>query len=79
MCREFPIVERLGGREAVLAILRGRGVEIGSVHTIRMWSSPRRRQIPGAAVVALMRYCDQQQISYNSDDFDLAATVQAAA
>ena len=71
MCNDFPIIDRLGGREAVMAILCARGVEIGSVHTIRMWSAPKRRQIPGSAVVALMKHCDENEISYSASDFEI--------
>ena len=71
MSKEFPIVERLGGRQAVMEILRARGVEVGSVATIRMWSTRQRCQIPGKAMNALMDYCDDERIAYDGSDFRL--------
>lgn len=74
MCTDFPIIAKLGGREAVMAILRDHGVGCKGIDTVRMWSAPDRRKIPGQAIVALMKHCDAKGIPYHGEDFEVAVT-----
>jgi plasmid stability protein len=69
--RDFPIVEKLGGRDAVLAKLRMHGDKRSSVHAIRMWSQ-RRGVIPGDAAQRLMAIAEAEGIAYSAADFELA-------
>ena len=71
MCKDFPIIIRLGGREAVISILREQGLDYGTLDAVRMWSAPSRRRIPGDAMRGLMKHCEGAGISYTSDDFAL--------
>jgi hypothetical protein len=68
----FPIFDKLGGIEATFDLLRGNGFAVTTVDALRMWRSPRRAQIPGAAVVALMRICERLGIAYAAEDFSLS-------
>ena len=65
--REFPIIEKLGGRDAVLKRLRARGVDIKSTDALRMWAQ--RGQIPGHAQQALMAIAEMDGIGYGAADF----------
>jgi hypothetical protein len=62
----FPIITKLGGIEAVYALLSDR---ISSSDTIRMWQS--RSQIPSWAMRRLMEICESRGIRYSSVDFYL--------
>lgn len=66
---EFPIIEKLGGREAVFAHLRERGL-VETPHAIRMWGSKTRGVIPGDAARELMRWADERRIRYSAEDFE---------
>lgn len=68
MAREFPIIRRLGGRDASAEKLRQLGHEI-SRDGLRMWAA--RGSIPGDATRLLMRIADQERIAYGSADFEL--------
>jgi hypothetical protein len=63
----FPIIDKLGGREAVLEALQRGGSNIRSIHAIRMWSA--RGSIPGDAVAILMAEAERLGIKYSSVDF----------
>ena len=66
----FPIIEKLGGRDAVFGLLRDRpGVKVKTSDTIRMWIQ--RGSIPGPAQRALMAAADQRQVPYSAQDFVL--------
>lgn len=69
---EFPIIEKLGGRDAVFAHLRDKGL-VETPHAIRMWASKSRGVIPGDAARELMRWADERAIRYSADDFEPGA------
>jgi hypothetical protein len=69
--RTFRIIEKLGGIDQVFVLLTKRGLRITTPDAIRMWRSPSRGMIPGAAMVLLMEACEAQQIKYCADDFRL--------
>jgi hypothetical protein len=68
MRNSFPIIEKLGGREAVTALLIHLGL-VKNESAVRMWSSPLRGVIPGDAARELMKAADNQNIPYQADDF----------
>jgi hypothetical protein len=71
---EFPIIEKLGGRDKVFERLR----ELGLAKTPRaigMWSAPDRGVIPGDAARELMRWADELKIDYSVRDFELPPEV----
>lgn len=70
MAQTFPIIERLGGREAALTKLKAAGHKIETVHAIRMWIA--RGSIPGDAQRLLMAECDRDGLTYTAADFELA-------
>lgn len=57
----FPILTKLGGRDAVVAAL---GLTRDQV---RMWEA--RSRIPGDAQVALMRMAEQNGVEFSAADF----------
>lgn len=67
---EFPIVNKLGGREAVFARLRDKGL-VATLDALRMWANPKRAVIPGDAARELMLWADEREISYSAADFQL--------
>ena len=70
--QSFPIIEKLGGREAVFDLLKGQPeVKVNSLDTIRMWIQ--RGSIPGSAQRALMAAADEQRLPYSAQDFSLSA------
>jgi predicted DNA-binding protein len=60
---EFPIIEKLGGREAVAKLLAGKV----KPNAVRMWHA--RGRIPSEAQVALMEAADRESIRYTATDF----------
>jgi predicted DNA-binding protein len=60
---EFPIIEKLGGREAVAKLLAGKV----KADAVRMWHA--RGRIPSAAQLALMEAADRRSIRYTATDF----------
>ncbi len=68
---EFPIVTKLGGRDAVLAKLRAAGWERGR-DAIRMWAAPKRARIPGSAVIILLGLAKDEGIAVEPCDLKLA-------
>lgn len=71
----FPIVKKLGGRDAVAEILRGRGISYKSgYYAVYQWT--RRKQISVRAVLALQAHCDENGIDYETSDFLIPATEQ---
>jgi hypothetical protein len=66
MNQGFPVIRKLGGIDAVYALLHDR---IRSPDTIRMWHS--RGQIPAWGMRALMELCEQKGIDYSSVDFHM--------
>ncbi len=75
---DFPIIDKLGGRQAVFEYLRKQAPdEIKTVDALRMWSS--RGQIPGWAQPLLMAAADDARIRYTAADFQLPEPEPAAA
>lgn len=70
----FPIITKLGGKDAALEKIKLQGFEKGD-DAFRMWHA--RSRIPGDAVKLLMRAADQEAISYSANDFELEATEAA--
>jgi plasmid stability protein len=64
---DFPIVEKLGGRETVFAKLRARGDKRTTVGALRMWA--RRGSMPGDAMRRLMEIAEAAGIAYTAADF----------
>jgi RHH-type transcriptional regulator, rel operon repressor / antitoxin RelB len=60
---EFPIVEKLGGREAVAKLLAGKV----KPNAVRMWHA--RGRIPSDAQLVLMEAADRESIRYTATDF----------
>lgn len=67
----FPIIEKLGGREAVFERLKEAGHAIQTSDAIRMW--PVRGQIPGDATRRLMEFAETDKIEYRAEDFALSS------
>ena len=63
----FPIISKLGGREATFSKLQSRGFDKG-LDALRMWHS--RRRIPGDAITLLMKTADEEGIEYSAADFE---------
>lgn len=76
MAKEFPIIDKLGGRENVQRALAERGVA-KSKDAIRMWSA--RGTIPGKAVVVLHTIALERGLTVEPSDFLLAPTTSKAA
>ena len=72
---EFPIVEKLGGREKALEVLLRRCGKTRGEDAIRRW---RYRSMPGYAQTAFMAECEQRGIPFSSDDFKVKALDDAA-
>lgn len=62
----FPIIAKLGGRDAVFAKLQALGFR-GTIHALRMWGV--RRSIPGDAMVLLLRIAEDASVETCADDF----------
>jgi len=77
MAHTFPIVQKLGGRQAVFERLQKAGRKIETVHAIRMWIA--RGKIPGDAQRLLMAECEQAEIPYSAADFLLTEVAEEAA
>ncbi|MGD9613765.1 MAG: hypothetical protein AB7H90_01060 [Alphaproteobacteria bacterium] len=73
----FPILEKLGGLDAVFARLKARDFPIKTRDALRMWRNPTRGVIPGEAVVELMRICEEEGVKYSADDFKLVRRTPA--
>lgn len=67
----FPIINKLGGREAVFERLSGKGL-VRTRDAMRMWGSRNRGVIPGDCARELMRMADEQGIAYTAADFEQA-------
>lgn len=65
---DFPIIGKLGGRDAVVRQLKKRGHEIGW-DAVRMWAQ--RGTIPGDAARVLMRIAEEERIRFAAADFEL--------
>lgn len=63
---DFPIVQKLGGREQVRLALAQRGMD-KTRDAIRMWTS--RRAIPGKAYNLLHEIAAERGIPITADDF----------
>lgn len=67
----FPIIEKLGGRHAVAALVRrvqdGAAVPL-TVDTVRMWIA--RSSIPGYAVRQMMEEAERRGIEVGARDFE---------
>ena len=68
--REFPIIEKLGGRNSAFAKLKAAGYR-RSADAMRMWWAPGRGIIPGDATVLLMEIADAEGVGYGAEDFKL--------
>lgn len=73
----FPIIEKLGGLDAVFDRLKTRGFPLQTRDAIRMWRSPNRGVIPGDAALELMRICEEEGIEYSAADFELVRRCDA--
>jgi hypothetical protein len=67
--REFPIVTKLGGRDAVFRVLHAAEQRVETIHALRMWVA--RDSIPGDAQRILMAEADRLGIKYSAIDFDV--------
>jgi len=65
---EFPIIQKLGGREVVFEQLRER-CGLQTIHALRMWRQ--RGQIPGQYMLALLEMAEREGIPYCARDFEL--------
>lgn len=67
----FPIIEKLGGRHAVAALVRraqdGAALPL-TVDTVRMWIA--RSSIPGYAVRQMMEEAERRGIEVGARDFE---------
>jgi RHH-type transcriptional regulator, rel operon repressor / antitoxin RelB len=59
----FPIIEKLGGRDAVAKLLAGKV----KANAVRMWHA--RGRIPSDAQLVLMEAADRRSIRYTASDF----------
>lgn len=72
----FPIISKLGGREATFLKLQSLGFEKG-VDALRMWHS--RRRIPGDAITLLMKAADDEGLEYSAADFEFCGSTEPEA
>lgn len=75
--RDFPIIGKLGGRDAVFRRLQSRGGQPKTVDTLRMWRA--RGRIPGEFVQALMTFAEEDGVTYQASDFALPAEAEGEA
>lgn len=68
--REFPIIEKLGGRTAVFELLRDRGI-IETEAALRMQTT--RGSMSADTLRALMAYAEERGVAYFASDFVLPA------
>jgi hypothetical protein len=73
---EFPIIHKLGGRDAAVTALREQGLRRG-LDALRMWVA--RGGIPGDAQRALMRAAERRGIAYTAADFEVPEEAPCAA
>ena len=73
----YPIIEKLGGRERVFAMLSDGEDGQKTLDAIRMWVQ--RGSIPGAAQRRLMEEADRQGVEYTADDFRVSTAPEQAA
>lgn len=66
----FPIIDKLGGREAVHEKLAARGFT-HSVHALRMWEA--RKSLPGDAIVLLLKIAEDEEVETISADLEPVA------
>jgi hypothetical protein len=71
----FPIIEKLGGRRAVAALIVRDGRPL-SPDALRMWAA--RGRIPGYAIQEMLTLAEQRGIRVTAEDFQ-AVTPQEAA
>lgn len=76
MAQDFPIIEKLGGREAAVAKLRAAGISRATLDAARMWLA--RGSMPGWAIKGLMLAAEAEGIGYSSADFTAPASAAAA-
>lgn len=72
----FPIVAKLGGRDAVVTALPELDFPV-TRDQVRMWEA--RRRIPGDAQIALMRLAERRRLGFSSSDFEYATRKRHAA
>lgn len=65
----FPIIEKLGGREAVFGALTRQPDGPKTIDALRMWAA--RGSIPGGAQRALMTEAESRGIAYTASDFEV--------
>jgi len=68
--REFPIIVKLGGRDAVFAELKEMKV-VTTPDALRM--AVTRRTMSGDLTRALMALADAKSLRYDASDFEVAA------
>jgi hypothetical protein len=74
---QFPIIAKLGGRDAVFGRLSEKGL-VKTHHAMRMWGSRGRGVIPGDCARELMRMADEKGVAYTAADFEQAEDEAAA-
>ncbi len=72
MDESYPIIDKLGGPDAVFEHLR-RGALIEHRDTINQWR--RRRRIPGYVMRELMELAELRSIPYQAADFRVKETL----
>jgi hypothetical protein len=77
----FPIIDVLGGDEAVLDILEKKGRSGNksrrlTLHAIRWWKS--RRAIPNSVKWILAQECEDRNISFSPSDFEAVSPKEMA-
>ncbi len=73
---DFPIIIKLGGREAVFQSLSSHGCAPKSLDTMRMWTA--RGRLPGDWQTELMLLAEAANIEYTSSDFFITEPQEAA-
>jgi hypothetical protein len=69
--QDFPIIEKLGGRETAFELLQKAAPgKIQTIHALRMWLA--RRSIPGWALVIFLQVAEERSIEYSVADLILA-------
>jgi hypothetical protein len=62
----FPIIQKIGGEDVAFEIVRS-VTGVTTKEALGAWGS--RKQIPGDAMIALMKHCDALGLAYRSEDF----------
>ena len=74
--RDFPIITKLGGRDAVFEYLRDKGL-VQTKRAIGMWSADGRGTIPGDSARELLLWAEARNIPHEASDLVLGEIAES--